>query len=342
MLENNNHHNDTIVYYFAALKHYLAGVYTITYPCYTLKGYYYYLKKKAKKWRETMRNKRRRGYQQHPILNGIVEYIYIIIGSAIVALAFNLFLLPNRVASGGVSGISTITDALFGFEPAYVQWAFNIPLFIAGLILLGGHYGVKTLVGTIFLPLVVFFTRELQPATTDPLLASLFGGIGVGLGLGIVFRGRASTGGTDLAAQLIHKYTGISLGKCVAIIDGLIVLSAALVFDIEQGLYALIGLFVTSKTIDLVQVGLGNSKMAIIITNKQDAVREGILTKIDRGVTRLSAYGGYTDDERPILMCVVEQTEFTKLKQLVRSIDSTAFVVVMDASEVVGEGFRKA
>jgi len=289
-----------------------------------------------------MRNKRRQGYQYHPIFSGVLEYIYIIVGSSIVALAFNLFLLPNRVASGGVSGISTITDALFGFEPAYVQWGFNIPLFIAGLILLGGHYGIKTLVGTVFLPLVVFLSRDLQPATLDPLLGSLFGGIGVGLGLGIVFKGRASTGGTDLAAQIIHKYTSISLGKCVALIDGLIVLSAAVVFDLEQGLYALIGLFVTSKTIDFIQVGLGNSKMAIIITNKQDAVREGILTKIDRGVTRLSAYGGYTDDERPILMCVVEQTEFTKLKQLVRSIDATAFVIVMDAAEVVGEGFRRA
>ena len=273
---------------------------------------------------------------------GIVkEYIYVLIGAAIVAFTFNVFLLPNRIASGGVSGISTILDAVVGWEPAYVQWAFNIPLFIAGVVLLGKHFGAKTLAGTIFLPLVVFITKDLEPWTNDPLLASLFGGIGVGLGLGVVFRGNASTGGTDLAAQIINKYTGLSLGTCVAIIDGLIVLSAAIVFDIEKGLYALLSLYVTSKTIDLVQVGLGRTKMTMIITEKQSEVREGILNKIDRGVTKLTAYGGYTDNERPVLMCVVDQTEFTKLKQLVKSIDPTAFIIVTDASEVLGEGFNR-
>jgi uncharacterized membrane-anchored protein YitT (DUF2179 family) len=278
----------------------------------------------------------------HPKVEVFLEYIYVLIGSAIVAIAFNLFLLPNQIASGGVSGISTILYSLFGFEPAIVQWTFNIPLFIAGVVLLGKNFGVKTLVGTIFLPLVVFFTNDYEPWTNDPLLGALFGGIGVGLGLGFVFRGKASTGGTDLAAQIINKYTGLTLGTCVAIIDGLIVLSAAIVFDIERGLYALIALYVTTKTIDLVQIGLGRSKMAMIITNQQAEVRECILNKIDRGVTKLSAYGGYTDNERPILMCVVDQTEFTKLKQLVKTIDPSAFVIVMDASEVLGEGFKRA
>jgi uncharacterized membrane-anchored protein YitT (DUF2179 family) len=277
----------------------------------------------------------------NPIIDKVMEYTYVIMGSAIVALAFNLFLLPNRVASGGVSGISTILDAVLGWEPAYVQWALNIPLFIAGVVLLGRQFGVKTLVGTLFLPLVVFLSKDLEPATNDPLLGSLFGGIGVGIGLGIVFRGKASTGGTDLAAQIIHKFTGLSLGTCVALIDGLIVLTAAIVFDIERGLYALIALYVTSKTIDFVQVGFGNSKMAMIITNKEDEVRQAILHKIDRGVTKLSGYGGYTENERPVLMCVVEQSEFTKLKQLVKNIDGSAFVVVMDAAEVLGEGFKR-
>ncbi|RSK28602.1 YitT family protein [Bacillus sp. HMF5848] len=274
--------------------------------------------------------------------NRVREIGYILLGSAIVAVAFNLFLLPNDVASGGVSGISTILEDLFGWKPAYVQWAFNIPLFIAGLIFLGVKYGYKTFIGTVFLPFVVYLTENMEPATQDPLLGALFGGIGVGLGLGIVFRGNASTGGTDLAAQIIHKFTGLSLGTCVALIDGLIVITAAVVFDIEQGLYALIGLYVTSKTIDLVQIGLGYTKLALIITNKEEEVREGILYKIDRGVTKLSAFGGYTNHKRPILMCVVNQSEFTKLKQLVKSIDSSAFVIVMDAAEVLGEGFKRA
>lgn len=287
------------------------------------------------------RKKRRRAVEEMGI-SRVMEYVYVLVGSALVAVSFNLFLLPNNVASGGVSGISTIMKDVAGWEPAYVQWALNIPLFIAGVILLGRQFGVKTLVGTIFLPFVVFLTKDMDPWTTDPLLASLFGCIGVGLGLGIVFRGKASTGGTDLAAQILNKYIGLSLGTCVALIDGLIVLAAAFVFDIERGLYALIGLYVTSKTIDIVQIGLGRKKMALIITNHQNEVREGILNKIDRGVTKLSAYGGYTDDERPVLMCVVDQTEFTKLKQLVKTIDSSAFIIVTDASEVLGEGFNRA
>lgn len=287
------------------------------------------------------KERRRSGNTYNPTLHKILEYVYVIAGSAVVAIAFNVFLLPNEVASGGVSGISTITKAVFDWKPAFVQWAFNLPLFIAGLIFLGFQFGFKTALGTVLLPFVVYLTEDWEPWTMDPLLGALFGGIGVGLGLGIVFRGKASTGGTDLAAQIINKYTGLSLGTCVAIIDGMIVLSAAIVFDIERGLYALIGLYVTSKTIDLVQVGFGRSKMAMIITNRQEEIREGILNKIDRGVTKLSAYGGYTDDERPILMVVVDQREFTRLKQLVKSIDPAAFVVTMDASEVLGEGFKR-
>ncbi|MEH7108067.1 YitT family protein [Bacillus sp. JJ1764] len=278
----------------------------------------------------------------YPRLRLVADYILVLIGSAIIALAFNVFLLPNQIASGGVSGISTILKTMVGWEPAYVQWALNIPLFISGVVLLGKHFGAKTLVGTIFLPFVVIVTKNVEPWTHDALLGALFGGVGVGLGLGIVFRGKASTGGTDLAAQIINKYTGFTLGRCVVLIDGLIVLTAAIVFDIEKALYALIALYVTSKTIDLIQVGFGRSKMAMIITNNQEEVRQGILNKIDRGVTKLSAYGGFTEHERPVLMCVVDQSEFTKLKQLVKTLDPAAFVVVMDAAEVLGEGFKRA
>ena len=271
-----------------------------------------------------------------------MEYAHVLVGSAIVAIAFNVFLLPNQIAPGGVSGISTIVYAKLGLEPAFVQWSFNIPLFIAGVILLGKQFGLKTLVGTLFFPLVVFLTNDWSPWSNDALLSAICGGIGVGLGLGIVFRGRASTGGTDLAAQIIHKYTHISLGKCVAMIDGLIVIAACFVFDIESGLYALISLYVTSKTIDIVQVGMNSSKMALIITNKEDEIRKAIFEKVNRGVTEIHGKGGYTDMHKAVLMCVVDQTQFTKLKQVVKDVDPQAFVVVTDASEVLGEGFKMA
>lgn len=320
----------------------LISIYSKLSPCYTLSVSEENNNRDGNIEGNSCMTRKRNHYQIQPRLATALEYGHVLVGSAIIALAFNFFLLPNQIASGGVSGISTILLSVLGWEPAYVQWAFNIPLFIVGVILLGKKYGVKTLVGTIFLPLVVFFTKNIEPWTNDALLGALFGGISVGLGLGIVFRGNASTGGTDLAAQIINKYSGLTLGTCVVLIDGLIVIAAAIVFDIERGLYALIGLYVTSKTIDLVQVGFGRSKTAMIITSKQEEVRAGILNKIDRGVTKLSAHGGFTDDERPVLMCVVDQREFTKLKQLVKALDPSAFVVVMDAAEVLGEGFKRA
>lgn len=280
--------------------------------------------------------------EPHPYIAMISDYASVIVGAAIVAISFNVFLLPNEVASGGVSGISTILKGLFDWKPAFVQWAFNIPLFVAGVILLGKHFGLKTAVGTVFLPFVVYLTEEWEAWTTNPLLGALFGGIMVGLGLGIVFRGKASTGGTDLAAQIITKYTGLTLGTSVALIDGMIVIAAAMVFDIEQGLYALIGLYVTTKTIDMVQVGWGRSKLVYIITNHQLEIRDAIYENVDRGVTKLAATGGYTDSEKPIIMVVVHQTEFMRLKQTVKKVDPAAFVIVSDASEVLGEGFNRA
>ncbi|BAB07323.1 BH3604 [Halalkalibacterium halodurans C-125] len=290
-----------------------------------------------------LRTVKHRRQPHSPVRQGVIDYTYVLIGSVFVALAFNLFLLPNQVASGGVSGISILINYTLGLEPAYVQWAFNIPLFLLGVWLLGGlKYGIKALIGTSFLPLVVLLTKDLPPATLDPLLGAIFGGMGVGLGLGIVFRARASTGGTDLAAQIVHKYTGLSVGMCVFMIDGLIVMSAAFLFGIEYALYALIALFVTGKTIDLVQIGVGYAKVALIISNQQEEVRKGILQDIDRGVTKLVGYGGYTNQERPVLMCVVGQSEVTKLKQIVQSIDPQAFVIVTSATEVLGEGFKRA
>lgn len=275
-----------------------------------------------------------------PKLAKVMEYVYVILGAFIIAVAFNVLLLPNHVASGGVSGISTIINYLTGWTPAYIQWAFNIPLFFAGVFFLGYQFGIKTFVGTMIMPLFVYLTSDWAVWTHEPLVAALFGGVLVGMGLGIVFRGKASTGGTDVIAQILHKFTNLSLGICVALIDGFVVIAAMFVFDIESGLYALIGLFATSKTIDLVQVGLNQSKTVLIISEKQDEIRHAILYKIDRGITRLSAKGGYTEDDRQILLCVIAQSEFSRLKGVIKEIDPNAFVVVMSASEVMGEGFN--
>ncbi|MFN0225775.1 MULTISPECIES: YitT family protein [Paenibacillus] len=270
----------------------------------------------------------------------VKEYTLLLLGSLVVALSFNMFLGPNQVASGGVTGISIIVEKLVGVEPAYTQWALNIPLFLLGTLLLGRQFGAKTLVGSILLPLLVLLTRNMPSLTPNVLLASIYGGIGIGVGLGLVFRGRASTGGMDLAAQMLHRYTGISLGLCVALLDGLIILTAGVFLSPEKAMYALIGLFVTTKTINVVQLGLSYSKVAFIISEAEEEIREGILYELDRGLTRLQATGGYTGESKRVLMVVVSQTEVSRLKELVRRIDPGAFVILSDTNEVLGEGFK--
>ncbi|WP_026678284.1 YitT family protein [Fictibacillus gelatini] len=269
-----------------------------------------------------------------------LEYVEILVGAAIVGLTFNLFLLPNEIAAGGISGLSTILHGLFGWSPAIVQWAFNIPLFFLGIILLGKDFSIKTLVGTIFLPLVVFLTQNVEPPTSNPLLGALFGGVGIGFGLGIVFRGKGSTGGTALIGQIIHKFTHISSGISMVLVDGCIVILSAVVFSLEKALYALISIYLTGKVIDIVQMGFSNSKMAIIISEREEEIRQVILNEIDRGVTKIPGIGGYTNNDRPVLMCVLDQSELTKLKQIVVRVDPAAFVIVSNSVEVMGEGFQ--
>ncbi|RYL93645.1 YitT family protein [Sporolactobacillus sp. THM19-2] len=276
----------------------------------------------------------------------VLDYFYVIAGSTILGISFNLFQLPNQIAAGGVSGIGIILHWTLGWEPAYVLWGLNIPLFIIGILMLGKSFGyfdyaLKTLIGTLMLPLSVFLTADWPAATHNALLGALFGGIGVGLGLGIVFRGRGSTGGTALAGQVFQKFTGLSLGFCVSAIDGAIVLASAFTLSLESALYALISIYLQAKMIDVVQLGFNTEKMALVISNREDKMRRAILEEIDRGVTRISSRGGYTGDDRPMLMTVVSQSELTHLKQLIRSIDPEAFFIVTNATEVFGNGFYR-
>jgi len=283
-------------------------------------------------------------YRREPMPRPFVltfEYSLVLLGSFMIAIGFNLFLLPNQVASGGVAGISTILNNVFGFSPDIVQWAINLPLFVLGIFILGKNFGMKTFVGTIAVPFFVGVSSAWPAATPDPLLGAIFGGMACGVGIGIVFRGKGSTGGIDLAAQILHKYVPLPFGICVALFDGVIVLTATFVFSVEQGLYALIGLFVTSRTIDLVQVGLNSSKNLMIITDHVEPVREALLNQVDRGVTVWQAEGGYTKEERRMIMCVVNQNEFSRTSQIIKLIDPNAFIVVMNASEVIGEGFTR-
>lgn len=270
----------------------------------------------------------------------IRDYTLLTLGSFALALAINWFLVPNQIASGGISGMANILHHVTGLSVAWIFLAINIPVFIIGTMILGGKTGIKSFVGLLLVSLFIFVTEAVEPLTDNLMLAALYGGLLVGLGLGLVFRARASTGGTDLIAHVVNKYTGLSLGICLLFIDGLVIVSAALVFGAEYGMMALISLYVTSKTIDLTQEGFGYEKMVLIISDKADQVQQAILTDMDRGLTRLHAAGGFTHQERPVLLCVVEQKEITALKQMIRQIDEEAFVIVGNVQEVVGRGFR--
>ncbi|WP_035396273.1 YitT family protein [Exiguobacterium sp. OS-77] len=269
------------------------------------------------------------------------DYAYLLIGSLFVASAFSLFLAPNQLASGGVSGLSIVLNDLFGISPGLFQLVANVVLLAIGWMILGMGFGVKSLVGSIFLPVVILVYErfDVPAATMNPMLAAIFGGAGVGIGLGLIFRGRASTGGMDLIAQILHRFTKLPLHLCIALLDGTIVISAATIFSLEIGLYALVALFITIKMIDVVQLGITNDKLAYIISDQREALVKEIFETLDRGATEIEAAGAFTRARKPMLMVVVRQGEITTLKEIVKHIDPSAFLVVSEAHEVLGLGF---
>lgn len=272
----------------------------------------------------------------------LIEYVWIIMGSILVGLAFNIFFLPARLAAGGVSGISTILYEMYGFEPAFIQWLINIPIFFIGLLLLGKDFSLKTLVGTFFVPLTIWLTAGIPTTIDNPLLSAIYGGIMLGVGLGIVYRGNGSTGGLATVAQIVKRFTGLSSGYAQLLVDGLVVIASAIVFNLELALFAMIAIFVTSKVIDFVQLQTSQSKLVLIITDHEERIQTIIKEEIDRGLTKVRSVGGFANQEKTMILCVVEQSEAIYLKKILREEEPQAFVVFLNASEILGRGFSLA
>ncbi|GKV64047.1 UPF0750 membrane protein YvjA [Sporosarcina sp. NCCP-2331] len=270
------------------------------------------------------------------------EYLWIMVGSVFVGLAFNIFFLPARLAAGGVSGVSTLLYELYNFEPAYVQWIINIPIFFLGLALLGKDFSLKTLVGTFFVPLTIYLSRDIPYTIDNPLLSAIYGGILLGFGLGIVYRGNGSTGGLATIAQIVKKYTGLSSGYAQMIVDGMVVIASAFVFDLELALFAMMAIFVTSKVIDFVQLQTSHSKLVLIITDQEERIQAIIKEEIDRGLTKVRSVGGFANQEKTMILCVVEQQEAIYLKKILQEEEPHSFVVFLNASEILGRGFSLA
>ncbi len=270
----------------------------------------------------------------------VLEYGQIVLGTATTAAGINGFYLPNHIADGGVSGIGIILQFLFHI-PIWVTLAIvNLPLLWLSHKLWGGRVGLRTIVGTLLLSAWVGVLR-FHPFTHNVLLAALYGGILSGVGLGLVFRARGTTGGTDVVARFASHLLPISMGQAMMVIDFFIIAGFGVTFNPTKAMYSLIALFISARAIDLVQEGTDFARAFTIVTKQPDEVSQRIMTEIGRGVTRIGGQGAYTGQSRPLLYVVVLRSEVTRVKSLIYSVDPEAFVSVASVHEVVGEGFRK-
>jgi len=274
----------------------------------------------------------------------VFEYIGLAVGSVIMSLGLVLFLIPGRIAPGGVSGIGIVLHHLFNLPVGMMMLVFNIPLFIFGIKVLGTQFGPRTLFSFITVSVMIdIFDKVLHlgAATDNLLLTSIFGGILLGIGLGIVFRFKGTTGGSDILGQIIHKYSNVSIGTGILIVDFFVISFAGLAFrDINLALYGFISLYFSSKVLDLILDGIDYARSFYIVSEKQDDLIEAITKDMGRGGTEISGKGFYTRKERNILYTVVARKEVATLRQLIQQIDPDAFVIITNVHEVIGEGFR--
>ena len=266
---------------------------------------------------------------------------YIIVALACMVMAFNTsyFFIGNKLAQGGVSGLSLIIHYLSNIDMSYLYFALNIPLIILAYIFLGKNFLLKTLFATfvlsVFLKIFASFSEPLE----DILLAAIFGGDINGIAIGIVFYAGGSTGGIDIIAKIINKYTGIPISRILLTTDFIVLSMVAVIFGKVIFMYTLISLVISSKMIDIIQVGIYSAKGVTIITTKEDEIRKRIMEDTGRGITLIDARGGYTQKEVGMLYCVVGQYQLIKVKTIVKEVDPSAFMIVADVHEVIGNGF---
>ncbi len=286
---------------------------------------------------------------EHTFKQKIFEYLIIIIGTTILAISINLFFEPFDLVTGGVSGLSIIIKRFSedNFNLSLPLWltnvALNLPLFLIGIKVLGMKMLARTIFSTFYLSIALFYTAFIPNLFTniEPLLISLFGGILSGVGLGLVFSSFATTGGTDLAASIIAKnIKHISVSKLLFMLDTLIIFLGIFMFGIDKAMYAIIAVYITSKVIDNILEGLSFSKAALIISEHSDIIAQKILLEIDRGVTGLTGRGMYTLNSKEVLLCVVSRKQIIQLKDIVKSLDNNAFLLIFDVREALGEGFQ--
>ncbi len=269
------------------------------------------------------------------------DYLLLTAGALLIALSVDIFLIPNNVVTGGITGAAMMLRSFLGTPVGIVTLIANIPLFILGFRSLGGLvFGLRTLYATVLMSLAIdLLAPFVHSVVGDPLLYTLYGGLLDGLGVGLVFRARGTSGGIDIIARLIERRTGTLPGRSMLAINIAVFGIAGLFYGPEKVLYALLVAFVSSRALDFTLGAGTGSRQALIVTSQPDAITRALLHDLGRGVTLLEGYGGYTGASRAVLLCVVGRAELSFLKAVVTRIDHQAFVIIGEASEVIGEGF---
>lgn len=267
------------------------------------------------------------------------DYALIVLGTFLAALSLPLFFLPYDIAPGGISGISTVLASVLPLSVGLISFALNVPLFLIGWRTVGWRFAVRSFIAMSLMSLFIDLV-PVRDVSGNVMLASVFGGVLLGVGLGLVVRAGATTGGTDMAAKMIHSRVAfLPIAAILFLIDGLVVAVAALAFGLQAALWALIALFVSSQAMDSVIKGFNTAMQFMIISRDAEEIVRRIHTEIDRGCTRLMAEGTYSRLPVGTLLCVVSRTEAPRLKKLVAEVDPQAFVTVCNVHEVLGEGF---
>ncbi|MDX8335782.1 MULTISPECIES: YitT family protein [Cetobacterium] len=278
----------------------------------------------------------------------LTEYIYIYIGTLIASIAINAFLVPSNLAPGGATGLSILINYMTGIPVGTLIFIINIPLFIIGVKIFGKSYGAKTLAGISFLSLNVELVKNIVPEIdkvidfTNPgniFLGTLYGGLLMGVGIGTVIKNGGTTGGSDIISGIINKFFKIPIGQALILIDSAVVLLAAYIFGAEKALYALINLYTTGIVINKLINGLGNAKMAYIVTSEVEKVRKIIVEDLGKTGNYYQAEGLYSRNRRDVITTVLRNREIFLLKDLIMAVDKEAFVVVSDVHEVLGRGY---
>ena len=272
-----------------------------------------------------------------------VDILYFFAGAIIYSVSVNMFLSPNGISPGGFTGVAAVINHITNIPTGTMLFIFNIPIIILGYIKMGGVFILKTSFVTVLVSLSLDISASLSPIIrADGILVSMFGGILMGIGLSLILLRGATTGGIDIIAKFVNrKYRHLSVGKIILMADGIVILLNALVYkNAESALYSIVAMYMGTRLMDVLLYGADKGKIIYIITNSPDEICNEINHSVGRGVTKLSVIGGYTGETKIMLMCTVRVHEVAAIHDLVKQYDDRAFMVVSDAGEIIGEGFK--